>query len=191
MKDMVLAALAHYPVFSIRDIAAILSKDRNYAHVVAHRLKKRGAIKEVEKGKYSLEPDPFVVASWITWPSYISSWAALSYYKLTEQLPFTIHIITTRKKKRKTILYGGAKIEFIRVKPTTFTGFKRLNYEGKEIFIAEPEKAIIDALTYHKMSIPEAAEIVNQNRDKLDKAKLLQYVKPTQWLAGKLKAVLK
>lgn len=191
MKDVVLAALAHYPVFNIRDIAAILDKDRNYAHVVAHRLKKRGAIKEVEKGKYSLEPNPFVVASWITWPSYISSWAALNYYKLTEQLPFTIHVVTTRKRKAKTVAYRGAKIEFIKIKPTNFIGFKRINYGGKEVFIAEPEKAIVDSLAFHKMSLQEAAEIVKGNKGKINKAKLFKYAEATKGLARKLKTVLK
>lgn len=191
MKERLLKALSIYPAFEVRDIASILGKSRNYAYLVAHRLKKAGAIYEIENGKYSTYQDPFSVASWVTWPSYISSWAALSYYKLTEQLPFTIHVATTRKRKTKTVSYGGAKIEFIKIKPTNFIGFKRINYEGKEIFIAEPEKAIVDALSFHKMSLQEAAELVHGNEGKINKTKLLKYAKTTKGLARKIKTVLK
>ena len=79
MKERLLKALTGYPVFSVRDIAGVLGKSQNYAYLVAHRLKKAGVIHEIEKGKYSVDSDPFLVASWITWPSYISSWAALNF----------------------------------------------------------------------------------------------------------------
>lgn len=188
-RDLV-EALGRYPVFSVRDIANVLDKKRAYAYLVAFRLKKAGIIYEIEKGKYTLEKDPFLIASWIVWPSYISCWAALNYYKLTEQLPFTLHVVTSRRRKRKTISYRNVKIEFIQIKKESFFGFKRIIYQGKEIFIAKKEKAIVDALASKKMSIPEAVEIIRNNKGKISKKKLFSYAKTSRGLVKKLKDAL-
>ncbi len=177
MQNKLIHALRRYPVFTVRDIASVLNKSRAYAYLVAFRLKKARTIQEIEKGKYTLEEDPFLVASWLVWPSYISGWAALHYYKLTEQLPFTIHVITTRKRKRKYVSFGGATIEFIQIKKSAFFGFRRTPYQNGEIFIAEKEKAIADAVAVRKMSLAEAAEILKINKKKINMRKLFSYAK--------------
>lgn len=190
MQKELITALKRYPVFSVRDIANTLDKSREYAYLVAYRLKRAGAINEIEKGKYTLEEDPFVIASWIVWPSYISGWAALNFYKLTDQLPFTIHIVTTKKRKRKIISYGKTKIEFVKIKKSAFFGFERIIYQNREIFIAEKEKAIIDALATKKMSLEEAIEIIKNNRRKINRNKLFSYAKMSKGLAKKLRRML-
>jgi len=190
MEKELLNALKPYPVFTVKDIANVLNKSREYAYLVAYRLKKADAIKEIEKGKYTLEEDPFIISSWITWPSYISCWAALNYYKLTEQLPFTIHVITTRKRKRKFVYYGNTKIEFIKIKKSAFAGFQRISYQNKEIFMAEKEKAIIDALAAKKMSFSEAIEIIKDNKGKINSKKLFSYAKKYRGISKKIKEML-
>jgi predicted transcriptional regulator of viral defense system len=190
MQRRLIAALKRYPVFTVRDIANILDKPREYAYLVAYRLKKAGVITEIEKGKYTFEDDPFVVASWIVWPSYISGWAALNFYKLTEQLPFTIHVITTKKRERKIISYGDTRIEFVKIKRSAFFGFDRIVYQGREIFIAEKEKAIIDALATKKMSLKEAIELIKHNRRKINRSKLLSYARISKGLSKKLREML-
>ena len=190
MQKQLLAALKRYPVFTVRDIAGVLGKKMNYAYLVAHRLKKAKAIYEIEKGKYSLEEDPFLVASWVVWPSYLSCWAALNYYKLTEQLPFTLQVVTTRKRKRKVISFANAKIEFIRVKKPAFFGFRRVLYRDKEIFVAEKEKALVDALATRKMTLGEALEIIRSNGRKLNKNKVFAHARLYRGLAKKIRGVL-
>ncbi len=187
MQKELLNALKRYPVFTIGDISNALGKSREYAYLAAYRLKKAGAIHEIEKGKYTMEDDPFIIASWVAWPSYISSWAALNFHKLTDQLPFTIHVITTRKRKRKTLSYGNARIEFIKMKKSAFFGHQRRIYQGREIFIAEKEKAIVDALAARKMSLGEALEIIKGNRKMINRRKLLSHAKIFRGMAKKLK----
>jgi predicted transcriptional regulator of viral defense system len=189
MNNVLVSALENYPVFTVKDIAGAINKKMNYAYLVAFRLKKSGVIKEIEKGKYTLENDPFVLASWIVWPSYISGWAALFFHKLTEQIPFTIHVVSTRKRKQKKIFFNGTKIEFIQIKKTAFTGFERIVYQGKEIFLAEKEKAIVDALSAKKMSINEAIELIKNNKGKLNMKKLLGYSKNIIGMKKKLECV--
>lgn len=190
MQKKLLSALGRYPVFTVREIAGVLGKSRSYAYLVAYRLKKSGIIHEIEKGKYAVEEDPFIVASWIAWPSYITGWAALNYHKMTEQLPFAIQVATTQKRKRASLSYGNARIEFIKIKNEAFCGFRKEQYGGKEIFIAEKEKALADALAARKMSFSEAGHILRENRGKISVAKLLRHAALWKGLKKKVKVAL-
>ena len=187
MKNTLNKALQNYPVFSVRDIASLLDKKISYAYLQAYRWKKRNIIYEIEKGKYTMEEDPFIIASWIVWPSYISGWAALQYYHLTEQLPFTIQVITTKKRKRKVLSYGNAKIEFTTIKAAFFIGFQRVICRQQDIFIAEKEKALIDALVTKKMSLQESVEIIKSNKRNINRRKLFMYAGMIKGLAIKLR----
>lgn len=190
MKNTLSKDLQNYPVFSVRDIASLLDKKIEYAYLQAYRWKKRNIIHEIEKGKYTMEEDPFIIASWIVWPSYISGWAALQYHHLTEQLPFTIQVITTKKRKKRVLSYGNAKIEFTTVKAAFFTRFQRVIYRQQEIFIAEKEKALIDALVTKKMSLQESIDIIKSNKRNINRRKLFMYAGMIKGLAVKLRREL-
>ncbi len=88
VKEEIRNALKNYPVFTVRDLASLLDKKRNYAYLQAYRWKKQKLIYEIEKGKYTMEKDPFLISSWIVWPSYISGWAAIHYYHLERYTAF-------------------------------------------------------------------------------------------------------
>lgn len=187
MKEAIRKTLLDYPVFTVRDLASLLNKKREYAYLQAYRWKKEKLIHEIEKGKYTSAEDPFLIASWVIWPSYVSGWAALHYYHLTEQLPFTIQIITTRRRNKKTVNYGSAKLEFTTVKSSFFCGFKKVVYQQHEIFIAEKEKALIDALGMKRMSLAEGIEIIKNNNRKINLKKLFSYAAMVRGLTKKLK----
>ncbi len=190
MKQAIQKALGNYPVFTVKDLASLLNKKRAYAYLQAYRWKKEKLIYEIEKGKYTLNEDPFLISSWIVWPSYISGWAALHYYHLTEQLPFTIQVVTSRRRKKKILNYGNAKLEFTTIKSSFFLGFRRILYQQQEIFIAEKEKALIDALATRKMSLAESIEIIKNNKRKINRRKLFAYAALVQGLPPKLKRAL-
>jgi len=164
MKTIILLRkLEKYPVFNLKTFGEIIGKNRDYAKLVIFRLKKEGLIFEIERNRYTLNKDPLIVASNILWPCYISSWTALRYYNLTEQLPQIIYIMTTRAKKKKEINFNNTKIIFIKIKPKYFFGYKKETYNGFQIFIAEKEKAIIDSALFKKISFSEIFDIVNNN----------------------------
>lgn len=188
MNEAIKGHLRQYPVFTVKDLAGTLDKPAEYASLQTYRWKKKNIIHEVEKGKYSFEEDPFVIASWILWPSYISGWAALQYYHLTEQLPFTIQVMTTRKRNKKSIKYGNAKIEFTTVKPSFLKGFQQILYHQKEIFIAEKEKAIVDAVATKRMSLNECTSIIQHNKNNLNLKRLFSYATMIKGLSKKIKA---
>lgn len=134
-------------------------------------LKRKGFLNEIIKGKYTAETDAFSFASYIFLPSYISFWSALSYYHLTEQLPTTIFLATT--KKRKEITFEGRKINFVKLSPKRYFGYRRI----ENIVIAEKEKAIIDSLLFPRYAggIAEVFKCLREGWESLDKKTLLEY----------------
>ena len=137
-----------------------------------------------------MEKDPFMIASWIVWPSYISSWAALNYHKLTEQLPFTIQVATTRKRKKKYLDFMGTTIEFIKIRKSAFKGFQKIKYQDQEIYIAEKEKALVDGLSSYTLSLSEAVDIIKNNPRQISRRRLFAYARAYKRLTKKLKREL-
>ncbi len=132
------------PVLTKIDIAKITGFKDPYLKVYLNRLVRSGKIRRVERGKYTICDNPFLVASCLTTPAYISFLSAFMYMGLTVQVSRVIHVVTVRRKK--PVYYEGFKIIFVRFKPDRIFGYKRVEEEGKYLFIADLEKAIVDSL---------------------------------------------
>jgi len=172
----VLKRLESYPTFGVDTIANITGADAGYARVYLNRLEKRGLIQKIQRNVYTVQKDPLVIASRITWPSYISLWSALRYHGLTEQLPNEISVLTTSMKSRRTISAMSTNIVFHRIRPEYFFGFSKVRVEGFEVFMAEPEKAILDSVLLRKASFSEIYSILKENRDKVSPDRLVDYI---------------
>lgn len=172
----VLKKLESCPTFGVDTIANITGADAGYARLYLNRLEKRGMIQKLQRNAYTVQKDPLVIASRITWPSYISLWSALRYHNLTEQLPNEITVLTTSAKSRKAISVANTSIVFTRIKPQYFFGFSKVIVGGFEVFMAEPEKAILDTVLLKKASFSEAYSILEENADRLSIEKLADYV---------------
>lgn len=175
-KIQLIGELSKYPVFRLKTVKEIINKNKEYTKLVIYRLKKDRLIFEIERGKYTIQKDPFIIASNIIWPSYISCWSALRYYNLTEQLPETFLVISTKARKKAKIEFGNAKIVFIKIAPKYFFGYKKEIYNGFEIFIAEKEKALIDSCLLKKISFSEIYEIIENNKKEIDFDLLIDYL---------------
>ena len=167
--------LRKYAVFDTKILNYFINKSRKYINLYSYRLRKNLKIHRIEKNKYSVYDDPFLIASRITWPSYISCWSALNFHKMTEQIPQTIQVITVKDKK--PIKFFHTRIQFIKIKKENFFGFKKINYNDFEIFIADKEKTLIDCLLLKKVSFPEIKEILNENVKILNVSKIIRYLK--------------
>ena len=130
-----LKQLEKYPVFTTNIVSGITNKEKPYSRLIIFRLKKAGLIYELERDRYTLHYDPLLVASHILWPCYISSWAAIRYYNLTEQLPTIIEVITTRPKEKKIIEFANAKIRFSRIKIENLFGYGKVQYDRFQLHI--------------------------------------------------------
>lgn len=157
------------PVFFLSDVVRIIEKKRDYARVYIHRMKQRNLVYEIEKGKYSLMDDALAVATGLVFPSYISFLSAYSIYGFTTQLPIIVQVVSTKSKNPVTV--GNSSIEFIRFKIQNMFGYKREQFRETYIFLAEPEKAVVDSL-YLPDHCPlsetyEALQSKDINHDKL------------------------
>src|SRR3972149_1512930 len=128
----VLKSLEKYAVFDLNVVRSIIKKDVPYTRLFLHRLKKVGHVFKIERNIYTVHRDAFLIASRIAWPSYISLWSAIRFHNLTEQIPHSVWVITTRKRRKKKIKFADAEILFVLTKPKYFFGFKKIDFKGFE-----------------------------------------------------------
>jgi len=150
----VVESLRRKPVFGTEELHHGGIK-KGYSKKLLYTLSKTGDIKRIERGKYTFLDDPVAIATHITHPSYISLWTAMSIRHLTDQIPFAVEVITTRKRFKNTIDFRGTKIVFHKVPPAMMYGYENIIWkESTRIMVAKPEKIIIDAV--YTKSIPES-----------------------------------
>jgi len=132
-------------IFTLSDLKKIWSGKEKSLKVVLSRLVKRGKIERIYKNFYIL-PEKISnlekIANQIYFPSYLSFESALSKYGILSQIPYVLTFATPLKTK--SIKIRNTKIEYRKLKKELFFGFKK----EKEIFIALPEKAILDTLYF-------------------------------------------
>lgn len=127
---------------------------KNYSKKLLSVLAKSGKINRIERGKYTCLDDPVAVAPYITNPCYLSLWAAMSIRKLTTQIPFSVEVVTSRRRFNKKIDFRDTKIIFHTVNPKMMFGYENIIWkENIRIPVANPEKIVIDAI--HIGNIPE------------------------------------
>ncbi len=171
-----LEQLEKYATFDLMKVGRKLHTNEKYLRLFIHRLKQKKKIIFIEKNKYTLCKDQYVVASNILWPCYISGWAALRYYNLTEQLPNMIEIVTSKKRRKRELLFQGMKLKFITTTPRLMFGFVKYIRNEKEVYVAEPEKALVDAALFKMISFSEISDIIIAHISQLHQKRLVAYL---------------
>lgn len=174
--EKLLEELKKYPVFDLTKVARKIKAKEDYLRLFIYRLAQKKAVTPIEKNKYTLYRDPWIVASNLIWPSYISGWAALQYHRLTEQLPTTIEVITSKKRRKRALSFRENKIKIITTKSALIFGFTKSVRDGMEIFIAEPEKALLDGALFKSISFSEIKDIITSNLNSLHIERLIMYL---------------
>ncbi|MBW2083981.1 MAG: type IV toxin-antitoxin system AbiEi family antitoxin domain-containing protein [Deltaproteobacteria bacterium] len=167
------------PYFGYEDIARVLNISPNSAKVAASRYAKAGILIRIKRNLYvlfenwaimSLE-QKFTIANLIQVPSYISLMTALSYYEITTQLQQDyIESVGIRRTKDTTI--EKTVFRYTKIKPELYFGFKRM----RGFFIAEPEKAFVDALYLQSLG-RRSIDTSSLDLDKLDWPRILEISK--------------
>ncbi len=175
----VLEELRKYPVFDLKTFAIIAAANKDYAKVYIHRLKEKGLVFNLQRDRYTVHRDPFIVASRVIWPSYISLWSALNFHGLTDQVPSTISVVTSRKKRATVVEFMNARIVFEHINPRYYFGSYKELYDGFEVFIAEREKAVIDGVLLRRISLSAITEMIKEHIKEVDIEKLVKYITMT------------
>ena len=177
-----LGELAKRKIFTIDDAKEISGIDKKILKVILLRLEKRGWIERIEKGKYMIIPlgskkgeytlNEFLIGSLLVQPCIISYWSALNYYGFTEQIPSTVFIQTTSRKKKQEIEIFGVRYKIIRVNREKIFGIEKTWIEEEQITITDKEKTIIDCLDKPKycggiIEVAKALKTRDYNPNKL------------------------
>ena len=174
-------------IFTMEDFIRDSKLPRNLCWVILSRLEKRGWIERIEKGKYMIIPlgaekgkytlHEFVIASMLVSPYAIAYWSALNHYGLTEQIPTTVFIQTTSRKKRQKLNIFGVDYQIVRIAEKKFFGLKKEWIEESQVYITDREKTIVDSLDKPQYcgGIIEVAKALKSG--KYDTEKLSEYAK--------------
>ena len=135
--------------FNYQDIARILAISEASAKVLSARYVKQDYLIRLKRNFYILKErwsnlsnlEKMEIANILQVPSYLSLMTALSYYEITTQLQrdFFESISLQRTFSREI---DGAIFNYSKIKQEYYFGFRK----EKVIFIALPEKALIDSL---------------------------------------------
>ncbi|MHA1644344.1 MAG: type IV toxin-antitoxin system AbiEi family antitoxin domain-containing protein, partial [Candidatus Freyarchaeota archaeon] len=156
MRIKILDQLARRRVFTVKEAAKVSGVDKNVLKVLLSRLEKKGWIERIEKGKYMVIPlgarkgkytlNEFVIGSLLVNPSAISYWSALNHHGLTEQIPTTVFVQTTSRKKRQKLEIFGVRYKIIMIKERKFFGIENTWIDEFQVNVTDREKTIIDCL---------------------------------------------
>jgi len=139
------------PVFS----SSLLLAGRGSASAVRRQLDrwvKSGRLLQLRRGIYAVAPPyqtntphPFLAANQLRRPSYVSMQSASSHYgMIPEFVPVTTSVTTGRPEELETPL---GRFVFRHVKKAAFFGYLQTEISrGQPVFLASPEKALLDLL---------------------------------------------
>lgn len=169
--------------FSASTLAALLNVPTAKAYEALRRLKREGLIRSVEAGKYLLlgyQPErvlsnPHFIATRLVHPAYISYWSALHFHGLTEQVPRTVFVATTRRHRR--LDFDNTAFVFVHMAPHKFFGYQRESIADLPVLVAEVEKALVDALDQLRYAggLVEVAKAFYEARERVDLERLVAY----------------
>jgi len=175
-------------IFNTADAYRILKSTRDSVNSALYRLRIKGRIEEIERGKYLLIPAkagyrgkwaemPFVIVSEIVRSYYIGFWSALNYWGMTEQVPSVTFVVTTNRKRN--LEYGPLKFKFITFSKNKFFGIVEEEIGGEKFRISSREKTIVDCLIYPKYcgGIDEVVKGIWEAQNELDFTKIIDYSK--------------
>jgi len=146
--------------------------NEKYIHLLITNLIKKGEIKRITKGYYSIYDDP-ILSVFCFKPSYIGLQSALSIHDLWEQETIPM-VITTRKVRQGIRDVNGSNIMIRRISKKYFFG---ISYEKEGDFyapVSSIEKTFIDMI-YFKQKIGK--EVLNDFKKKMDRKKLNDLIK--------------
>jgi len=148
--------LARKQVFTIDEAEKVFDVERGSLRVILSRMEADGLVERLERGKYLVIPlsarkggytlNEFVIGSELVEPYAISYWSALNHHGLTEQIPSTVFVQTTSRKKERDLNVFGVRYLIIKISESKFFGVEKVWIDNVSINITDREKTIVDCL---------------------------------------------
>ncbi|MEA3350380.1 MAG: type IV toxin-antitoxin system AbiEi family antitoxin domain-containing protein [Chloroflexota bacterium] len=157
----------------------------SYTANVLDRLKTKGWLQRLEPGTYMIIPleagperawseSSLVIAPHLIQPATIAYWSALHYWHMTEQIPQTVFVQSTRRKHHREKEILGIPFRFVTVVDSKFFNVTKRTLHGKPIYVTDREKTIVDAADRPDLSggIAQLAQALRTARNELSWEKL-------------------
>ena len=153
-----LAADGHV-VFSTAQAREALGNGGQDINKLLYHLTRKRWLLRLEKGKYLILPleagmeglysrHEFVIAAHLVQPYTIAYASALSFHALSDLLPHTVFVATTRRKAEVTVEELGLRFRFITLAPHKFFGIQTVTIEDQSVRITTPSKTLVDGLDH-------------------------------------------
>jgi len=133
-----------------------LNVEAGYASKILERLGQKGYLERIIRGKYLFIPleygyeerhppmNSLVVGSVLTAPYYYGYQTANNIHGFTSQFSPKTYICTV--KPRRSFRWRNTSYKFVTLVDDKFFGFTKAEMDGCKIYVAEPEKAVLDSL---------------------------------------------
>ena len=138
-----------YGWFDLATLTQMTSESRQTLQIQLSRWRKAGKLLPLRRGMYALpelyrnQPiSPTELANGMYAPSYLSLHWALGYYGMIPERVIEYTSVTSRTPKRFDNAFGA--FSYRHVKPAAFFGYQVVDLGGSRLFLAEPEKALLD-----------------------------------------------
>jgi len=174
--------IAPLEVFDLTLARQILAQLKPQVVQQLHRWKDAGRIIPLRRGLYALSPDfqkrplsPLAVANEMYRPSYLSGLWAIGFYGLIPERVVLFTSVTTRVTRRFSNPLG--EFAYSSLRGDLFRNFSKREAGGSAIWIAEPEKALLDHwyLEPGEWKDDRMEEMRFQGFDLVDPSKLAEY----------------
>ena len=158
--------------------------DSSSVKVQISRWVKAGKLVQLKRGIYLLagpyrkiKTPEFYIANVLKNPSYVSLEKALEYHGL---IPESVAVYTSVTTKRPGSLQTSVGVyDYRHIKPSFFWGYMSLVLNGQTVFMATPEKALLDFLYFKhvKISLEYLKELRLQHVENIKPKRLLEYAR--------------
>ena len=135
--------------FDLASVVQLADERRESICMQLYRWCKAGKLLSLRRGMYAFPAacgaasiNPAELANRLYTPSYISTYWALGFYGLIPEKVVTYTSVTSRVSRSFDNSFGLFRYQSL--KPGAFFGCRSLDINGKNVVIAEPEKALLD-----------------------------------------------
>jgi len=191
-KELILleeAILQYGRIVSFNNLAGIFSQTYKGGEIKKRisLLSKRGWLVRIKRGLYIVITDistlgfsdlsELVISQTLNKDSYISFENALQHYGMFDQMLASIEAVTYKRARDYTV--QSKEYRFSHIKKDLYFGFTKVTIQGREVQIAEKEKALLDMLYFRTSvyNVDMVLEKLREYKEEIDFEKLKKYAR--------------